>query len=211
MRIGDRGQLLVCHLHSWSEAYPLITGSVWSGNSGDLSYSLQQSLLLLLQQAVWAPQGQTKSRLYIQKPRCAHPAQSVDIAIVNKPSFASCVVTCCSLGKFYHCPQGNGRSSSMKSGSGTSVGLTRSLNILQPRQKMVQGLFHLAHLAVQRITLHWQLHMWHCLICLKHISPPPPWAEQDTVVWLSLHGATPSSCRWDAHFKRLQKVQLQQV
>ncbi len=78
----------------------------------------------------------------------------VDTAIVNKPSFAWCVVTCCSLGKFYHCPQGNGRSSSMKSGSEISVGLTRSLNTLQPRQKKtVQGLFHLAHLAEQRSTL----------------------------------------------------------
>ena len=102
---------------------------------------------------------------------------------VNKPSFASCVVLWCSLGKFCHCPQGNGRSSSMKSGSGTSVGLTRSLNTLQPRQKKtVQGLFHLAHLALQRIVLHWQLHMWHCIICLKDVSPPLSWAGQDTFV-----------------------------
>ncbi len=66
----------------------------------------------------------------------------------------------------------------MKSGLETSVGLTRSLNILQLRQKKTaQGLFHLAHLlglsyAADHILLTTAIVTLYHLP--QHVPPPPP-------------------------------------
>ena len=126
---------------------------------------------------------------------------------IYKPSFASYVVLCCSLGKFCHCPQGNGRSSSMKSGSGTSVGLTRSLNILQPRQnKTVQGLFHLGLAGSWLCSRSHRTDNSTCDIAsLPSHVPPTPALRRTGRLCTQQHQ---SPCRQNTHFRRLEMVQF---